>query len=75
MDDIKLFAKSEKEVKPLKKTVRLYTQDREREFDIEIYAELIMKSGKRHMTEWIELPNQEKLENSKTWKPTQNWEY
>ena len=31
------------------------------EFGIEKCATLIMKSGKRHMTERVELPNQEKI--------------
>ena len=31
------------------------------EFGIEKYAILVMKSGKRHMTEGMELPNQDKI--------------
>ena len=34
------------------------------EFGIEESAMLMMKSGKRHMTEGIERPNQEKNENA-----------
>ena len=55
MDEIKLFAKNEKELKTL-----IYSQDIGMEFGIEKYA-LLMKSGKWHMTEGIELPNQEKI--------------
>ena len=52
-------------------TVRIYSQDIGMEFDIEKYAILVMKSGKWHLTEGIELPNQDKirtLEEKKTYK-------
>ena len=58
MDDIKLFAKNEKEMETLIRTVRIYSQDIGMEFGIEIYAMLVMKSGKRHMTDGMELANQ-----------------
>ena len=61
MDDIKLFAKNEKELETLIQTVRIYSQDIKMEFGIEKCAMLVMKSDKRHMTEGVELPNQEKL--------------
>ena len=61
MDDIKLFAKKEKELETLIHTVRIYSQDIGIEFGIEKYALLIMKSGKRHLTDGIELPNQDKI--------------
>ena len=38
--------------------MRIYSQDIGLEFDIEKCAMLVMKSGKRHMTEGVELPNQ-----------------
>ena len=57
MDDIKLFAKNEKELETLIKTVRIYRQDIGMEFGIEKCAMLLMKSDKRHMTEGVELPN------------------
>ena len=57
MDDIKLFAKNEKELKTLKHVVRIYSQDIEMEFSIEKCTMLIMKSGKRHPTDGMELPN------------------
>ena len=47
MDDIKLFAKNEKELETLMQTIRIYYQDREMEFGIEKYSMLIMKNGKR----------------------------
>ena len=46
MDDIKLFAKNEKELETLIHTVRIYSQDKGNELGIEICAILIMKSGK-----------------------------
>ncbi len=55
MDDIKLFAKNEKELETLIHTVRIYCQDIGMEFGIEKCAMLVMKSGKRHMTDGMEL--------------------
>ena len=51
MNDIKLFAKNEKELEALIHKVRIYSQDIGLEFGIEKFALLIMKSGKRHLTE------------------------
>ncbi len=42
-------------------------------FGIEKCAMLVMKSGKRHMTDGIELANQEKLERSEKKKNTNAW--
>ena len=61
MDDIKLFAKNEKELETLIHTVRIYSQDIGMEFGIEKCAMLVMKSGKRHLTDGMELPNQDKI--------------
>ena len=61
MDDIKLFEKNEKELETLIHTVRIYSQDIGMEFNIEKCALLVMKSGKRHLTDGIELPNQDKI--------------
>ena len=58
MDDIKLFAKNENELKTLIQTVRIYSQDIGIEFGIEKCAMFVMKSGKRHIRKVIELPNQ-----------------
>ena len=57
MDDIKLFAKNEKELETLIHAVRIYSQDIGMEFGMEKCAMLVMKSGKRHMTDGMELPN------------------
>ena len=61
MDDIKLFAKNEKELETLINTVRIYSQDIGMEFGIKKCALLVTKSGKRHLTDGIELPNQDKI--------------
>ena len=61
MDDIKLFAKNEKEQETPIHTIRIYNQDIGMEFGIEKCALLVMKSGKRHLTDGIELPNQAKI--------------
>ena len=61
MEDIKLLATNEKESETLTGTVRIYSQHIGIEFGWEKCAMVVMKSGKRHMTEGIELPNQEKV--------------
>ena len=57
MDGISIFAKNEKELETLIHAVRIYSQDRGMEFGIEKCAMLVMKSGKRHLTVRMELPN------------------
>ena len=59
MDDIKLFAKNEKEQGTLIQTIRIYSQYLRMKFGIEKYGMLIIKSGKRKTTERLELANQE----------------
>ena len=61
MDDIKLFVKNEKELETLIHALRIYSQDIGMEFGIEKCAMLVMKSGKRHLTYGMELPNQNKF--------------
>ena len=61
IDDIKLFAKNEKELETLIHTVRIYSQDMGMEFGIEKCALLVMKSSKRYLTNGMELPNQDKI--------------
>ena len=51
MDGIKLFAKNGKEYDALIRIVRIYSQDIGMEFGIEKCAILIIKSGKRHITD------------------------
>ena len=60
MDNIKLFAKNEKELEALKQIVRIYSQDIGMEFGIEKCAMLIMKSRKQHMSDGMEQPTQKK---------------
>ena len=61
MDDIKLFAKNEKELQTLIHTVRIYSQGVGIEFATGKCALSIMKSGKQHLTDGIELPNQDNI--------------
>ena len=61
MDDIKLFSKNEKELETLIHAVRIYSQDIGMEFGIENCALLVIKSGKRHMTERMNLPNHDRI--------------
>ena len=58
-DDIKLLAEKEKELENHIQTVRIYSQDIGMEFGIEKCVIVIMRSRTRHVTERIELPNQE----------------
>ena len=59
--DIKLFTKNEKELETLIHTVRIYCQVIRMEFGIEKCAMLVMKSGKRQLTDGMELQNQDKI--------------
>ena len=52
--DIKLFTKNVKELEILIHTVRI-------EFGIEKCSTLLMRSGKQHLADGIELPNQDKI--------------
>ena len=60
MNDIKLFAKKEKRLETLIHAVRIYSEDIGMEFGIEKCDMLVMKSGKRYLTDGIELPNPDK---------------
>ena len=60
MDDIKLFAKNEKELETLIHTVRIYSREIGMEFGIEKCAMLVMRSGKRQLTDGMELPKKDK---------------
>ena len=61
MNYIKLFAKNEKELETLINSVRIYSQDIGMEFGIENCAMLVMKSGKRDLTDRMELLNHDKV--------------
>ena len=59
--DIKFFTNNNKELETLIQTIRIYRLDVGMKFGIEKYAILIMKSGKRQITEVTELVNQERI--------------
>ena len=61
MNDIKLFAKNVKELETLIHAVKIYGQDIGMEFGIENCAMLVMKSGKRYLTDEMELRNHDKI--------------
>ena len=63
MDDIKLFAKNEKELETLLHAVRIYNQNIGMEFGIEKCTMLVIKSGKQHLMDGMELPNQDKIKS------------
>ena len=57
--------------------VRIYIQNIEMEFGIEKCAMLVMKSGKRHLMDGMELPNQDKIRTlgeKETYKYLDIWE-
>ena len=53
--------KNEKELETLIHAVRIYSQDIGMEFGIEKCVVLVMKDGKLHITDGMELPNQVKI--------------
>ena len=53
--------KWKKELETLIHAVRIYSQDIGMEFGIEKCAMLVMKSGKRRLTDGMELANQDKI--------------
>ena len=63
MDNVKLFAKKwkKKELEALIHTVIIYNKGIGMEFSIGKYVMLIMKIGKRHLTDRMDLPNPEKI--------------
>ena len=61
IDNITLFTIEENELKSVIQAVKIYRDDIGTEFGIKMCEKLIMKSGKRQMTEGRELPNQEKI--------------
>ena len=59
LDDTKLFAKNEKEPETLTHALRIYSLDIGMGFGIEKCAVLVMKSGKRYLTNGIELQSRQ----------------
>ena len=70
MDDITLFVKNEKPRKTLIHSIRIYSQGIGMKFRIEKCTMLVMKRGKRHLTDGMELPITTKSERSEKVKPT-----
>ena len=80
------FTKKEKEMETLINAVRIYSQDIGMEFGIEKCAMQVMKSGKWHLTDGMELPNQDQIRTlgkketykylaSQTLTPSNKWRY
>ena len=61
MDDIKLLAKKKERTENSNTAVRIYSHGRGMEFGIEMCAMLVIKSGKWHITDGMELPNRDKI--------------
>ena len=60
MDDVKHFAKNEKELKTLRQTVRIHSQDIGMEFGIEKWSMLAITSGNWDITKRVEQVHQYK---------------
>ena len=61
MDDLKLYGKSENEIRGLVSTVEVLSQDIVMEFDIKKCGVIFMNRGKVKSTGGIELPSGEKI--------------
>ena len=61
MDDLKLYGKSENEIKRLVSTAEVFSRDIGMEFGIKKCDVIIMNRGKAKSTDGIELPNGEKI--------------
>ena len=57
MDDLKLYAKTEKELNSLVQTVRVFSEDIGMKFSIEKCSMLVIKKGKKVKSDGINLPN------------------
>ena len=61
MDDLKLYAKSERELDSLIQTVRIFSDDVGMVFGLGKCAVLVLKRGRMVRTEGIELPNGKRM--------------
>ena len=61
MEDLKLYRKSENEIKGLVSTIELFSQDIGMEFGIKKCGVILMNRGKVKSTDGIELPSGEKI--------------
>ena len=75
MEDIKLFAKNEKELEILTKTIRIYSQDIRMEFVRKKCARLLRKSGKKETMEEVKPLNQERIKSLEKRKAASTCEY
>ena len=61
MDDLKLYAKTEKELDSLIQTVRVFSADIGMEFGIDECAMLVVKRGSVQRTEGVKLPDEQTI--------------
>ena len=67
MDDLKLYGKTENEIKELVSTVEVFSQYIGMEFDIKKCCVIIMNRRKFKSTDRIELPSGEKIRDRRRW--------
>ena len=65
MDDLKLYAKSEKELDSLIQTVRVFSKDIGMQFGIEKCSTLVLKRGKRIKSDGIKMPDDKVIKSLK----------
>ena len=75
MDDLKLYAKSEKELDSLIQTVRVFSKDIGMQFGIEKCSTLVLKRGKRIKSDGIKMPDDKVIKSLKDAKDTNIWVY
>ena len=61
MDDLKIFAKSEREINGLISTIQIFSNDIEKEFGIKKHGVLVLKRGKVVSSEGVEMPDGERI--------------
>ena len=61
MDDLKIFAKSEREINGLISTVQILSNDIGMEFGIKKCGVLVLKRGTVVSSEGVEIPNDERI--------------
>ena len=61
MDNLKLYAKDEKQLDPLVNTVQIFSLDIGMEFGIDKCGILVMKRGRYKNSEGIKLPNDQEI--------------
>ena len=70
MENVKLFAKIERELETLRQRVKIHSQDKGMGFGV-----FVMKNGRRETMEGTKLPIKKALEHSERKKITSTWEY